>query len=470
MSLSGSTRGTYDDGVQGRRLPARGLTVPALDLRHRYAPRGACKALLSCRAPEVLLSGPAGTGKSRGCLEKLNLQALKYPGMRALIVRKTLASLGSTALVTWREHVIPETLAAGEVKWYGGSQQESAQYRYRNGSVIVVGGMDKATKIMSSEYDSCYIQEAIELSVSDWEAITTRLRNGKLPYQQLIADTNPDVPTHWLKQRADRGDTLLLESRHEDNPVYFDDDGGMTEAGRNYILGKLDKLTGVRHARLRKGLWVAAEGVIFDDFDPAVHLLDRFKIPADWRRWWAIDFGHSNPFVCQMWAEDGDGRLYMYREIYMTKRLVEDHARALLDLVRDTDGQWTEPRPTAIICDHDAEGRATLERHLGMGTTRAYKAVTDGIQAVQQRLKIASDGKPRLFLLRDSLVERDQNLVDALKPTCTAEEFPGYVWAVKPGGVLKEEPAKENDHGMDAVRYCVSQLDRGARPRVRIMR
>lgn len=56
---------------------------------HRYHPRGAAKAVLESRAPKVLLSGPAGTGKSRACLEKLHLQCLKYPRIRGLVVRKT---------------------------------------------------------------------------------------------------------------------------------------------------------------------------------------------------------------------------------------------------------------------------------------------------------------------------------------------------------------------------------------------
>ncbi|MGA4988615.1 hypothetical protein [Nonomuraea bangladeshensis] len=68
--------------------------------------------------------------------------ALLNPGMRALIVRKTAVSLGSTGLVTFREHVAKESLAGGDVVWYGGSAQEAASYRYTNGSAIVVGGMD----------------------------------------------------------------------------------------------------------------------------------------------------------------------------------------------------------------------------------------------------------------------------------------------------------------------------------------
>ncbi|MEU0465032.1 phage terminase large subunit [Amycolatopsis sp. NPDC006131] len=442
------------------------MTAAAV-VEHRYRPRGAAKRLLACRDSEVLLSGPAGTGKSRACLEKLHLMCLLNPGMRGLIVRKTQVSMTNTALVTFREHVAAESIAAGHVRWFGGSQQEAACYRYTNGSVINVGGMDKPTKIMSSEYDIVYVQEAIELTETDWEAITTRLRNGKVSFQQIIADTNPDTATHWLKKRCDKGVTTMIESRHEDNPVLVREDGTRTEVGEAYI-SKLDALTGVRRLRLRDGLWVAAEGQIYEDWTPAIHHIDRFDIPDDWTRWWSVDFGFTNPFVLQCWAEDHDGRLYLYREIYRTRRLVEDHAKDILRIVAP-EGEWREPRPRAVICDHDAEDRATLERHLGLGTVAAKKTVSDGIQAVQARWRLAGDGKPRLFLLRDSLVERDPELEAAAKPLSTVDEVPGYVWDVSEGKPPKETPVKENDHGVDALRYMVAERDLGGRPRVRFL-
>jgi len=433
-------------------------------LTHHYKPLGAARKLFECRASEVLLSGPAGTGKSRACLEKLHIAALKYPGMRGLIVRKTATSLTSTALVTFRQHVIPEALMNGTVVWYGGSAQEAAQYRYANGSTITVGGMDKATRIMSSEYDLIYVQEAIELTDDDWEALTTRLRNGRLPYQQIISDTNPSTPTHWLRQRCTSGKTLMLESRHEDNPVLVDESGELTPAGQAYI-GKLDNLSGVRFQRLRNGAWVAAEGIIYDEWDPVHHMVDKFDIPSDWARFWVVDFGYTNPFVLQRWAEDGDGRLFLYAEQYMTKRLVEDHARDVLKQV-SANGVWFEPKPQAIICDHDAEDRATLERHLGMSTVPAHKAVSEGLQAVSSRLRPTSPRGAKLFIVRGALVERDPDLVDSRKPMCTEEEVPGYVWDTT-GGKTKEQPLKVDDHGMDCMRYMVAYRDLAARPRVR---
>jgi phage terminase large subunit len=444
------------------------MAAPA-ELVHRYEPWGAALELMRCRAPEVLLSGPAGTGKSRACLEKLHLMALSNKGMRGLIVRKTRESLGSTALVTYREHVAKEALATGLVSFYGGSAEEPPQYRYSNGSRIMIGGMDKPTKIMSSEYDVAYVQEAIELTTTDWENITTRLRNGVVSFQQLIADTNPDKPDHWLHQRSVGGATKMINCRHEDNPVLYNADGTLTVRGKDYI-GKLDALTGVRYKRLRLGRWVAAEGQVYEGFDPTVHLIDPFAIPDSWTRWISVDFGYTAPFTAQWWAEDGDGRLYLYRELYRTRRLVEDHAKQMLELMKRPNGQ-PEPRPRAVICDHDAEDRATLERHLGMSTIPAKKTVSDGIQSVQSRLKVLPDGKPRLFIMRGSLVERDPELEEASLPMGAAEEITGYVWAVKPGnkGGLKEEPLKENDHAMDALRYMVAERDLLGRPQLRFV-
>jgi phage terminase large subunit len=436
----------------------------------RYEPRGAVKQLFRSTASETLISGAAGTGKSVGALMYLHLACLANPKVRGLIVRKTLASLTASTLVTFRTKVAKEAIDSGALSFYGGSAQEPASYRYRNGSVIVVGGLDRASRLLSTEFDLAFVDEAIEVTEEDLDTIVTRLRNGALSRQRLIMATNPGPPTHHLKLRADSGRCEILYSRHEDNPRMYRD-GEWTAYGREY-LARLDTLVGARYQRMRWGKWVSAEGQIYEDFDEGVHVINRFDVPQSWTRWWSVDMGYTNPFCWQAWAQDPDGRLYLYREIYRTRTLVEDHAKAILGAVTDAQGRWTEPRPRAVICDHDAEDRATLERKLGIGTVAAKKSVSDGIQAVQARLRKAGDGRPRLFLLRDSLVGgRDPDLDQAKKPTCTAEELPGYVWAVKPGtgGGLKEEPAKVNDHGCDALRYVVAELDLGGRPRVRVL-
>lgn len=445
---------------------AAALVAPQETITLDYLPRGAAARVFTTRAPEVVLVGAAGTGKSRAALEKVHAALTKYPGARGLMVRQTRRSLTESAMVTYRDKVLHPL---DRVTWHSSVQE----YQYPNGSMLAVGGLDKPGKVMSSEWDIIYVQEATEIAEEAWEALTTRLRNGRMPYQQLLADCNPGPATHWLRRRMDSGKTQELVSVHEDNPLLWDDDAGggrWTIEGTRY-LGTLDALSGVRYLRLRKGIWASAEGMVYEDaFDRHRNVVPRSAIsshpqtllgdcgiPRGWPRYLVVDFGYTHPFVARWYAEDGDGRLWMYREIYMTHKLVEDHAQTIRQYAQWSIGGFTgsaDPLPRAIICDHDAEDRATLERHLGLHTTAAHKSVSDGIQAVAARFRPAGDGRPRLCYLEDSLVERDRSLVEAKQPTCGVEEIESYVWDVR-----KEAPVKEHDHAMDCDRYMVAHRD-----------
>lgn len=416
-----------------------------------YNPRGAAADIFRMCDPEIIVSGPAGTGKSRAILEKIHLSLLKNPNVRALMVRKTRRSLTESGMVTYWQKIRPDL---DRVQWKPSLQQ----YQYPNGSILAVGGLDRPSKIMSSEWDIIYPQEATELTEGDWEACTIRLRNGKKPYQQLIGDCNPDALTHWLKQRAVNGKTLMLESRHEDNPVLFDDKGIITAEGHRYI-GMLDQLTGVRLARYRYGVWASAEGTVYEEtWDRARNVIDKRDIPLEWPRYLVVDFGYTHPFVCAWLAQDPDGRLIVYRQIYHTKRLVEDHAKEIKRVSR-WGMQNGDPLPRAIICDHDAEDRATLERHLGFMTIPAQKNVSAGIQLVASRFKVAGDGKPRLMIMRDCLVEQDRDLAARKMPTCIEDEPDVYIWDTRQGAKRGDQPVKENDHGMDVLRYGTAYFD-----------
>lgn len=443
-------------------------TTPAHRDQRVYAPHGVCRKAWFSQAPELLVAGPAGTGKSRCLLERLYFLANEHPGMRALLVRKTRASLTESGLVTFEEKVVPPN---HPILQSGGQRRMRQAYHFPNGSTIVIGGMDQASKTLSTEYDLVFVQEAIELSENDWEMLTRPLRNGVMPWQQIVADTNPDTPHHWLKRRCDSGRTLLLESRHEDNPVLWRQELGVwTDEGKKYI-ARLEAMTGPRKQRLRYGRWVQAEGVVYEGWDSAIHIVDRFRPPSDWPRYWSIDFGFTNPFTWQMWVADPDERLYLVRQIYMTQRLVEDHAKRIMQLAReDANVPATSSlgpfAPRAILCDHDAEGRATLEKHLGMTTRLANKAGDFGRQAVAGRLRKAGDGKPRLFIMRDSLDERDWALDESASPWCVEQEFDGYVWKRSTSTMLAEtrnqpdEPVDKDDHGLDALRYMCAHLER----------
>lgn len=427
--------------------------------------RGAARELFRSRDSELLIAGSAGTGKSNAALMRMHLLCLQYPGIRCLIVRKTATSLASTTLVTFNKKVSKEAQAAGIVRWYGGSANKPPAYMYTNGSEIVVGGMDKPVKIMSAEYDLAFADEATELTVDDWEYIKTRLRNGVLPWQAQWAACNPGPPTHWLKERADGGALRLLTSLHRDNPGYFLRDGTPTDAGAAYMQ-LLDGLTGVRRLRLLHGIWAAADGLVYDEWNEGVHLIEPFKVPDEWPRILSVDFGYTNPMVVQWWARDPDGRMYLFREIYLTGILVEDMAKLVLRQMQDSKGRWIEPKPKAVVCDHDAEGRATLARHLGLGTRAADKRVKAGIDQTKTMMKVAGDGKPRLMIMRGCTTRTDRKLKEARKPTSTVEEITGYVW--ENADKKADTPVKEDDHGMDPMRYAVMHFNPPHRGRSRL--
>jgi PBSX family phage terminase large subunit len=412
-----------------------------------YRPQGIMVDAFYDHSPEVMLTGPAGTGKTRCALEKLHLVASKYPGMRGLMVRKTRESLTQSAMVTFEKFVIPEN---GTVKFRTAEQE----YRYVNGSVIALGGMDKASKIMSSEYDVIYVPEATELEEEDWEVLITRNRYGVMPYNQVIGDCNPSFPKHWIRQRIDSARKISeIVTRHEDNPTLWDIRAkGWTRKGSDYI-SKLDGLTGVRYLRLRKGIWAATEGMIYDEWDDKIHLCNHFAPPKEWERIWIVDFGFTNPFVWQAWAIDPENDVgYMFSEIYKTKLLVEDASALIKTWVRSEH----ERMPSAIVCDWDAEGRATLERHLEMQTTPANKDVLNGIQSVKTRMKHKGEEKPHLIIMRDALQEVDPDLQDARKPLRTEYEIEGYAWD---DNKKKEAPIKIDDHGCDCIRYFSRHLE-----------
>lgn len=429
--------------------------VRASGYRIRYHPFGAAAELFKCREDEILLAGPAGTGKSLAALHKVHLAMSKYPTAKAFFARKTRTSMTNSCLETFDRHVLKPP---DKVHFH----KQDQQYNYPNGSFVAVIGLDDPERIKSTDWDMGFIQEATECTENDWEIATTRLRNWVMPYQQLIADCNPDKPTHWLKKRCESGLTTMLKSVHFDNPrLYNQSTAAYTPEGLQYI-AKLDRLTGVRRKRLYLGDWAAAEGIVFEGWDEGVHMITYSMLPEGWEEWthyWSIDWGYTHPFVWQDWIEDPNtGALYRVREIYQTRRIVEDHARDIMEL---TSNLYI---PHAVICDHDAEDRATFERHTGYLTLPAYKSIQQGIQAVQARLRPDwKGGRPGIFLVRDALVKRDRELVEAGKPTCTEEEWDGYVWDEKISRLVNskkdELPIDRDNHGIDPLRYLVAFVD-----------
>lgn len=430
----------------------------------KYKPYGNIKNVWLSKDSELLVEGSAGTGKTRGILEKLDAIANKYPKCRILIVRQTRVSLNQTVLTTYERHVKTSGVL------FNTTYQE---YRYPNESIIAIGGLDKPEKVLSSEYDIIFINEGTEVTENSLQILKTRLRNNIVPYQQLIVDCNPSHSQHYLNLRASTDIMKRIITTYKDNPIYFNQTTKqLTELGKKYIEGVLGNLTGVLKKRYKDGIWASSEGLVYNSFDTNLHVIPRFNIPSSWQHYRAFDFGYTNPFVCQWWCvvpndfkytyTDLAGNkntlllpensLVMYKEIYYSKRTVTKHSKLI-----NTESQ--ENIDYFGVSDHSASDRATLEEN-GIYTKPAYKKISAGIQAVEERLKLDDRTKrPTIYFMQDTLIELDDKLLLEKKPYSTVLEFGGYEWKKTTTG-YKEVPVDKDNHGLDTVRYMVCEIDK----------
>jgi len=381
--------------------------------------------------PELLIAGPAGTGKTYGALWRIHLAALKYPGMRAIMLRKVQEDLTASALVTYQQRV----LGSGNfgVRAFGGSKLKPAGFQYPNGSEILIGGLDKPEKVMSREYDLVYVNEATEITEEDWENLTTRARWGVMPYQQVFGDCNPQGPGHWLYKRTQRINpetgavfTVMLNSVHEDNPALFDPKtNDWTDKGRAYI-SKLDNLTGFRRMRLRGGKWVAAEGVVYPAFNRATHV--KAIDCAKWSAVLLVDVGTRNPTVV-LTLRHGSDRFHIEREVYRTGMSSDD----IVDTVCD---EAARCKASHVVVDPSAAGIILSLERRGLQVHKANNEIKSGITTVTTALSCLT-----------------------VDPSCngTITEFETYAYP-KGGNAHSDIPAKVDDHAMDALRYGLMDL------------
>ena len=391
-------------------------------MRREFTFYGAAKEFVKYQGAEAVIHGPAETGKTISALWKLHLCALKYPGASIVIARKVLSSTYSTVLQTFIKKVLIDEEAWG-VKSYGG--EKSQWFDYSNDSRIWIAGMDKSSKILSAEHDIIYVNQAEEIELSDWETITTRTtgRAGNMPYAQTIGDANPGGSQHWVLKREG---LKLFKSRHVDNPALYDVDGTLTRQGK-ITIERLQSLTGVRRKRLYEGLWVTAEGAVYDMFDRHIHAIDRDK--SEFVRWFLTeDEGYTNPQVILLVGEDSDGRWHIAEEWYKTGKLQEQVVAQTTKMSRSVDDA------DIIAVDAAAAGLIAALINANLPAQAAKGRVLDGIWHIQDRLEIQDDKKPRL----------------TVAPACTntINEFESYIWEEG-----KDKPKKENDHAMDAIRY-----------------
>lgn len=398
---------------------------------------------------EVLYSGAFGAGKSRILCEKILFLGIKYPGINIGVFRKTRTSLTFTTLKTFLS-IIPKD-------WIGRYNKSESHIILKNGSDYIFGGLEEPQRWGSLELGAFACDELIEFDEADYNMLLGRLRQKVLtdsegvqrllPLRQALSATNPGSPNHWLYRRA-YVDKLMdvVESKTTDN-IYNP---------RSYQK-LMQRFKGRYRERFIEGKWISFEGAVYDNWNPLIHVIKPFPIPKEWRRIRAVDFGYAAPFCCLWMAQDKNDNIYVYRQLYGMKRLVEDWAKDIK--------KYSEPEENLIeatVCDWDAEDRATLEKYLEVTTVEAYKDIRPGIQAVYSRLNLAQpNNQPRLFIFENSRAnEEDEELSIAGKPLCLEDEFPGYSYPkTEEGKPIKEIPIGINDHGLDPCRYGVMYFD-----------
>lgn len=431
-----------------------------------YKPRGDVRRLWLDRPTNTLVEGPAGTGKSRAIGEYLYdvMTDPALPAVRTLVLRQTRASLTESWLRTWEDLVLPP----GSPLLEGPGRANRSKYVVPGkGSEMVVGGLDEIQRLRSTEYDIIFINEAIECEEGAVAELARALRNGAMPWaEQLILDTNPGPPGHWLNVNADRGELVRIRTTHKDNPVYWDEDkNDWTPLGLRYVIGKLSKLPPVLRDRMFLGLWRAAEGMVLPTFDPKRNIISRYLVPEIKWTAGAFDFGYRNPGAFGVFGFDSEDRGYLLAQVYRKGWSLETWADAIEELQREFD-------MTAVVCD-SAEPRSIdmLNDRLGSMCKRATGPICigadksrgklHGLDILRHSFEPTEDGgPPRLRVVEGSLrYGRDEELTEEKRPCCLEEEIPVYTYLSPKGNQTLTRAQKEKvddrcpNHACDMAEY-----------------
>jgi len=405
------------------------------------AVRGAVARLYTEHPTELLISGPAGTGKDVGVGLYLRTLCEDYPKCRIAVLRKTRRSLTESWLVTWEDIVLPDD----DPMLAGGRRANRHSYDHPNGATVVPGGMDEPMKFFSSQWDVVYVQEANEFTLDEWEKIKRGLRNFVTPWQQLIGSCNPTFPSLWLYQRAIAGTCAHWVTTHADNPMYYTKAGKLTAKGRAYLT-TLSQMTGTRRKRLYDGLWVASEGQVFDQWNRDIHAVAR---SGPWRRvLLGVDDGYTHPFAVLRVCVDGDGRAHVEREVYRTGMQTAEKVAAVKSMADGIEVAVVDSAAATLIADLRAAGVSAVGQKKNAvpegADTKEKSWIIRTINKVQARLVPAGDGKPRL----------------TVDPFCVnlCREFEAYERKLV-DGVYQEMPEDADNHAIDSLRGVVDTLD-----------
>lgn len=407
---------------------------------YEYEIVGANEQFMYVRDKEVCLEGSAGTGKSITCLSKLHILCSKYPNLRVLVAREVKADIAQSIKITFEQKVLPPGWLGTLIKW----RQTEQEYRYPNKAIIALEGLDRTSKVMSTEWDMIYVNEMKETNEEKWQDLVSRLRNNRMPYQQIIGDTNPDSPLHWIKLRENKGLLTLIKSRHIDNPSMFNQKTQTwTAYGKDYM-STLDRLTGVQRKRLRDGEWVSAEGMVIDTWNEAENVTELAEYqPDNGTVIWGVDDGYSgevdektgmytassHPRVF-LWAQyRPNGQLCIFDEHHGVHKLSHMHIDEVLKM--------PYPAPVVAVVDKSAaELKAEIIGH-DITVWNGANSVAESIKILRKWVGADENGFRRLIV----------------HPRCKLLRSEMGMYSYRKG---TEEPLKQFDHACLAPDTLVS--------------
>lgn len=242
---------------------------------------------------------------------------------------------------------------------------------------------------------------------------------------------NPEGQLHWFNQewimQPDRHNAIRLHFTMDDNPSLSE------EVRKRYE----SMYSGVFYDRYIKGLWVAAEGLIYDMFDTEKHTGNVPETEGDYIV--SSDYGIQNPTTFLLWRrEKGADRWWLLNEYYYSGRS-ERKQKTVSELVDDLEKMLGGIVEDKIIVDPSAAALIVELRKRGHSVRHANNDVLDGIADVSTMLKAG-------------------RLMISNKCKNTIDEFGVYSWDSKAAEHGEDKPIKENDHAMDAVRYFVRTM------------
>ena len=278
------------------------------------------REFLQCRKKYVAFGGARGGGKSWAVRCKAKLLALRYPGIRLLLVRRSLPELEANHLTFLRREL-------AEVAEYRAGDK---RFVFGNGSILQFGycGSDRdLDRYQGAEYDVIFLDEATQLKELWMRQIAACLRGVNDFPKRIYYTCNPGGPGHGYIKR------LFIERRYEPGenpedyafiPARVTDNTALLARQPDY-LKTLEALPPKLRRAWLEGRWDIMEGQVFQEFtdDPAhyedrqwTHVIRPFDVPREWSVYRSYDFGYAKPFSCGWWAVDHDGCVYRIAELY----------------------------------------------------------------------------------------------------------------------------------------------------------